>query len=341
MRRSTSKSDNILLIFGESLASSHLPMFGYERQTFPFLSERMKNDKGWRFAQGMSGGIGTAISTLWFFNGVREPANAAEFKRKTMTLFKLAKEAGYNTYYLSAQEGRLTTFIGTNWIDKMATKETELLLFSRYKDEGLVKLLRDIDFSKGKNFIVLHLRSPHLPYEERYKGREAEFEKFKPTIDAPNRYEYSINTYDNALLFTDYTINKIIKAFDRHVAVASSTVYITSDHGQLHNYLGKYWGHNNLILEQAKVPFFVRTTRDFVLPPTISHYQIAKIIADDLGYVLDNPNEENETYFLHGNNTDFAYPFIKYKIGKDGSVSKCFEANTADVKNADELKNWQ
>lgn len=338
VHRTAPKSKNILLVFGESLASDHFPMFGYNRQTFPDLSKRMEREKTWRTAQGMSGGIGTATSTLWFFNGVREPANVAEFKRKTMTLFKLAKEAGYNTYYLSAQEGLLTMFIGTNWIDTMATKETEMLLFSRYKDEGLVKLMRNIDFSKGKNFVVVHMRSPHMPYEERYAGREAEFEKFKPTVNASNRYEYSINAYDNALLFTDHALNKIISVFDKKTNTADSTVYITSDHGQLHNYLGKYWGHNNMILEQAKVPFFVRTSRDLTLPPTVSHYEITKIIADDLGYVLDNPNEENGTFFLHGNNTDFAYPFIKYKIGKDGSVSKCFEENTADIKNADELK---
>lgn len=80
VRRTASKSKNILLIFGESMASDHFPMFGYDRQTFPNLSKRMEREKAWKTAQGMSGGIGTATSTLWFFNGVREPANTAEIK---------------------------------------------------------------------------------------------------------------------------------------------------------------------------------------------------------------------------------------------------------------------
>ena len=80
------------------------------------------------------------------------------------------------------------------------------------------------------------------------------------------------------------------------------------------------WGHNNLVLEQAKVPFFVKSFEIKDLPSVISHYQIGKLILTQIGFEFKNKNENNNTYYLHGNNIDFPYDFIEYRIENENVI---------------------
>lgn len=331
VKENDAQAENILLIFGESLYAPHLQMYGYNRETFPRMAKRMNDDPKWHQALGMSGGIATATSTLLFFNGIREPANAAEIKSKTANIFNLAKKAGFKTHYFSNQESRLTMSFGAKNVDEIIANDTRLFFFSQYHDEGLAMLLDEIDFSKGKNFVVLHMRSPHSPFENRYKGREDEFEKFKPAADSSDKFIRYQNTYDNALLYTDLVIDEMIEKFEKLNEGKNYSIYVTADHGELINHDGMY-GHNNLVLEQAKVPFFAKRDGEFSLPPVMPYYQIIKFIADDLGYKIENPNEGDNIYYLHGNNVDFPYDFIKYQIGDDGQITQIEKNNTANLK---------
>ena len=330
LKEKPSEVQNILLIWGESLYAGHLPMYGYERNTFPKMFEVLKTP-GWQKALGMSGGIATATSTLLFFNTAREPANADVLKSHPADLFKAAKAGGFHTYYLSNQEARLTMGFDVASIDELMTNDLNPVYFAKYKDEGLTKLLEEKGLKGDKNFIVLHMRSPHSPYENRYEGREAEFEKYTPAASSKDRLEYETNTYDNALLYTDMVIDDMVKTFEKLAFGTNYSIFITADHGQLFNYQGK-WGHNNLILEQAKVPFFVKSKHQYSLPEVISHYQIGKMVLNALGFELINPNEEQNVFYLHGNNIDFPYDFIEYEINGKDVVQKKID-NTKNLVN--------
>lgn len=327
VREKYSDTENILLVFGESLYAHHLPMYGYERNTAPQMAEILHSDSQWRQALGISGGIATATSTLLFFNTIREPANATEIKAKTANLFRLAKAAGFKTYYISNQESRLTMSFGAKNVDTIITNDMHPLYFKKHQDEGLVELLKQQNISEGKNFIVLHMRSPHSPFENRYKGRKDEFEKFKPAAESKDKFTYYNNTYDNALLYTDMVIAKMIKTFEQASKGRKYSIYVTADHGELFDYNG-HWGHNNLLLEQGKVPFFMKRNHSAYLPPVVSHYQIGKLIADDFGFEIINPNEHNNTFYLHGNNIDFPYNFIEYQINSN-QIKEIQTGNTA------------
>jgi lipid A ethanolaminephosphotransferase len=330
-----SDTDNVLLIFGESLYGGHLPMFGYERQTMPNLSRRFEQDPNWHKSLAESGGISTATSTLLFFNTVREPANAKQLKNGVSNLFTAAKSKGFNTYYFSNQESRLTMGLHAAAIDRVETHDSNSILFTRYRDEGLTHLLSELDLSKGKNFVVLHMRSPHSPYENRYKGREDEFEKFTPAATATDRFEYTTNTYDNALLYTDMIIDQLVETFEKMSKGRRNSVFITADHGQLFNYQGHWWGHNNLVLEQGKVPFFVKSHHSIDLPNrTVSHYEIGKLILKDFGYELHNPNESDAPeFYLHGNNIDYPYDFLAYTFNPEGGVPEVlYQKNTSELR---------
>ncbi len=326
-----SDSDNILLIFGESLYSGHMPMFGYERNTFPKLTRRLEKAPQATISALIAPGISTATSTALFFNSIREPGNIAEIRKLTGNLFKTAKENGFETYYYSNQESRLIMNIGEKYIDHIANNDSEPMLFAKYHDEGLVRLLKKIDFTRGKKFVVLHMRAPHLPYEKHYKGRENEFEKFRPAADAADRMTRSVNAYDNALLYADHVIDGMTDTFIRAAAGTKYSVFITADHGQLFNYNGM-WGHNNLVTEQGKVPAIILGNDADKLPPVMSAYQLSVRILQALGGRLVNPNEDKGTYYLHGNNIYYPYDFLEYQITDSGKIIPQKPRNTNMLK---------
>lgn len=214
-------------------------------------------------------------------------------------------------------------------IDVVINNDSEPLIFGRFKDEGLVHFLKQINFQHGKNFVVLHMRSPHSPYENRYAGREAEFEKFTPAAESTDRLEYEVNTYDNALLYTDSVITAMIRTFLSASRGRSNAVYLIADHSQLFDFNG-LWGHNNLVLEQASVPFIVLKDKPFDIAPVVSAYQAAKFMALDLGGEIINPNEHDNTFYLHGNNIDFPYAYIEYRLEQDGHIGWQARKHTAE-----------
>ena len=195
-------------------------------------------------------------------------------------------------------------------IDHIVTNDSEPLFFSQHRDEGLALLLDKIDFSKGKKFVVLHLRTPHLPYEKHYQAHKDKFQKFLPDTPDADRLTYMVNSYDNALLYNDFVVDEIINTFEKHNQNRKYVIFFTADHGQLFNYHGM-WGHNKLIVEQGKVPAFIFNYKE-KLPPTISAYQFSKLILQALGGKLINPNEKDNVFYLHGNN--IYYPMILWNI---------------------------
>ncbi len=328
LKKIDSDVQNILLIWGESLYAGHLPMYGYERQTFPLMTNLLSED-GWKTSLGISNGTGTATSTLLFFNVAREPANAEVLQKHTANLFKAAKMNGFKTYYLSIQESCLTMGMDVTSIDEVMTKDVNPIYFAKYRDEGLIKLLEKYDLSKGKNFVVLHMKSPHSPYENRYKGREDEFEKFKPAFKAKDEATYRTNTYDNALLYADTVMFSMVKVFEKLVQNTNYSIFISADHGELFDYNG-IWGHNHLVLEQAKVPVFVKSKRIASLEPVLPHYDLGKLILNEIGVELQNPNEQEGVYYLHGINVDFPYDFIEYQV-KEKDIIELKKQNTGDL----------
>lgn len=315
-----SDNQNVLLVWGESLYSKHIPFFGYERNTFPLLSQNLKKYPNVQITQVLSSGIATATSTALFFNLIREPKNLEELFKKSSNLFHQAHQNGYETYYISHQESRLAMELDVQSIDHIINNDTAPLIFKKYYDEGLLYFLKKIDLKKGKKFIVLHMRAPHSPYEKAYKDKP-EFEKWPAHQTTDDRLTYDTNTYDNALSYVDYVLNGLVEWFETQTKGQKSVMFITADHGQLFNYQGM-WGHNNLTMEQSMVPGIVIGNINKDLPKYTPAYEFGKVILSSLGSSLFNPNEENNTYYLHGNNVEFPYDFIEYKIENDTIIPK-------------------
>lgn len=60
-------------------------------------------------------------------------------------------------------------------------------------DDALLEVLKKQKLN-DKNFMVLHQRNIHSPYEKNYSHRKNEFERFE-------------NSYDNVMLYNDYILS--------------------------------------------------------------------------------------------------------------------------------------
>lgn len=290
----------IVLVMGESMTANHMSLLGYERSTTPFLSS-LAEDPNFVFKKGYSGATSTRSSLPMFYTLQYDPENIANLAHQPANLFRLAKQHGFRTVYISAQNSNCLSGFQISSIDVLMTYESDEKLFDLKKDDALLALVRNVELGP-KNFIVLHQRNIHAPYQFNY-SHHSDLAKY-PVDGLPHR-EATINAYDNSMLYNDWLYRQMIELF-RERAASPLYFWITSDHGEA---LGKqgFWGHDRLDFETATVPIlfygtgeavtYVSRIKELHLP---THYEMGKLIAEQLGFEIINPNEEKDVFYIQG-----------------------------------------
>lgn len=296
----------VIMIMGESLNFKRMHLYGWDVNDTPNL-DKLKNDRNFVYKKAISGGVNTSVSIVTFFNVKREPQNIDLILSQKTNLMKLAKENNYTTYWLSMQEEGTTISTLLNYADFKKTRKD----FKEKFDDALINELKKIPFNK-KTFVVLHLRVNHSPYEEYTPKR---FYKWK--FDYEDYHKYKTCSYYNSVLYVDYIIFDIINYMKRYHK--NFVIYFTSDHAEMLGFKdehGKY-GHSQLVFGDTFVPFLYYSDafHKNLNKTMYNHYIISKIIARDLGYEINNPNEDG-TYFLNGVKIDGSAGFIHYKFNR-------------------------
>ena len=308
---SNKKNVNVILIIGESANYQHMSLFGYKRETNPLLSS-LKSDPNFIYLKGLSGGVSTPVSLALLMNNIYEPNNMKAIEDKKANLFKLAKQHGFKTFYISAQSGALLTNLGAEFIDHKLFRNKELLLFNQYQDEALLKIIPELDY-ESQNFIVINQRNAHAPYEENYQ-HNSKFNYF--LADKKNYQQFRIDSYDNAMRYNDYLIYEMIQ-FYKQKFNGPTYIFFTSDHGEVLDSSKVAFGHADLKEEVAQVPFLAyinnansKELRNLVEP--VSHYELGNVIAKILGFRINNPNRKKGLFYIHGTELDGHNEFIEY-----------------------------
>ncbi len=307
----SNKNINVILIIGESANYRHMSLFGYKRDTNPLLIT-LKNDPNFIYLKGLSGGVSTPVSLSLLLNSIYEPNNLKEFEKKSANLFKLAKQHGFKTFYISAQSGSLLTNIGAEFIDYKLFRKKAPLLFSKYQDEALLKIIPDLDYAK-QNFIVINQRNAHAPYEENY-AYNPKFNYFPANKE--NYQQFRIDTYDNAMRYNDYLIYQMIQFYKQKFS-GPTYIFFTSDHGEVLDSSKVAFGHAELKEEVAEVPFLAYIQNADLyqirqLKQPVFHYELSQLIANILGFKINNPNQKDSVFYIHGTELDGHNQFIEY-----------------------------
>jgi glucan phosphoethanolaminetransferase (alkaline phosphatase superfamily) len=244
-----------------------------------------------------------------FFNNHQGFEAAPVIISQKRCLFALAQNNGFGTHYISAQTQaslqHILNYICPTAIDQLQVGapldvvEEDLT----FNDEILVDALKKMDLATPQ-FIVLHQRGSHSPYNLRYPKDKAAF-----PLEPTDSYEAGqIKHYDNSVHYTDWVISEVIKDLQTRSKIPFNVVY-TSDHGQALGENG-VWGHVMLNDYVHRVPFlFYSSDQDEFFKeaqawPEYTHHQaISRLLIRLLGYESPPVSSKN-TFFVMGPDLD-------------------------------------
>ncbi len=312
------KKANVVILMGESTSYLNFGTFGYHRDTTPDLAAYLDKPNFFQLPA-ISSAVSTRVSLALFYNMIYEPNNAAAISAMEHSFYRLAKQQGYQTYYITTQlnAGGLTYSFSVKDID-LWKENSDLSHYPGDYDNRLLLELKaqNIDFSKP-NFITLHMRSAHGPYVKNYPREDA----FFPDENV-SETDYILNTYDNSIRYTQKQIVDIYRYFES----IKEPVYIffVPDHGETMGVDGRY-GHNTVKLDSAQIPILfygINVSEEETaaikekLGCLTNHYLVGKEIARLLGYRITNPNEQDDLYYMNGIDAFGEAGYTSYSLSK-------------------------
>lgn len=266
-KATTARLPNVVLVVGESLAASHLTMYGYDRPTSPRLQRLTDDGTLIPMRDAVVMGPHTRTSVPYIMTGLAGPdPNGRVFRAPTVTEY--AKARGYHTAFVSAQE--------ESWgdLDAMLREGADIfktgISFAATVDvlkggddlvvleQGVLPTLRSLP---EPFFLVVHMDGSHLPY----RHHSPPSHKFFSEEEGVN----SIGAYDNTIRVTDEFLSRLEAAL--HERDSQAWMFFTSDHGQPLGEGGAFYNHGY----QSNV------VRDplFVFPPDSSKSEM-RVVAD-------------------------------------------------------------
>ena len=238
----------MILVVGEATRADRFSLNGYEKETNPLL----KNEDIINFTNMYSCGTSTAESVPCMFSVFGR--ESYDYKKGISTenvIDVLNKTNEVNILWRDNNSDSKGVALRVDFED-YRTSKTNTICDEECRDEGMiVGLDKYIEQHKNKNIlIVLHQMGNHGPAY--YKRYVKEFEKFAPIcktnqIEDCSKDEVS-NAYDNAVLYTDYFLSKVINFLKPYSQNFETSMFYVSDHGES-------LGENGLYLHG--MPYFI------------------------------------------------------------------------------------
>lgn len=267
------ENDAVIVVIGESATSKHMGIYGYNRKTTPRLQKL--SDSLLVYKNVISSHVFTTGSIFDIFT-----LSNYENPKESTSLISFIKNAGYKVYWLSNQR---PVGFHDNLVSRLASAadESVFLNYNDYRnktsyDEVLLPKLKEKLSVSGKKVIFVHITGNHYAYDKRYPKS---FNKFSSEIN--NKKNNIIDTYDNAILYTDFVVSEMIKIVQEE-KVKSALIYF-SDHGEEVYDTEDFFGHfeDKLTSTMFEVPFIVYMSANFYKPSDF-------MIDETRAYMLDD-----------------------------------------------------
>lgn len=225
------KPQNIVMIIGESFSKSHSSLYGYSKETNPYLQTLEKDNSLFVYSNVSS----PATNTIPCFQAIMSTYKP-EYKDsipwyQCTSLPEILQHSGYHTYWISNQSkigifdtviGRYADLCNHNFFvgDKYAGMHRNNL------DEEIIPFINPLlQNTNSNNFYFIHLMGSHSTFKKRYPKT---FEKFKPEdyLTRPKHQRENLATYDNSILYNDSVVYEIIELFNEKETI----IFYFSDH---------------------------------------------------------------------------------------------------------------
>ncbi|RPJ74897.1 MAG: phosphoethanolamine--lipid A transferase, partial [Alphaproteobacteria bacterium] len=222
----------VIFVVGETARRDRFSLNGYKKETNPHLAR----ENVISFTNMTSCGTSTAVSVPCIFSNFGRNQFSNEKAASTENLLDiLSHTKKVNILWRDNNSDSKGVALRVPYEDfKYPSKNT--ICDPECRDVGMLVGLQDyIDEKKeGDHFIVLHQMGNHGPaYYKRYPPA---FEKFKPACKT-NELEQCTNeeignAYDNAILYTDYFLSRVINLLKENSNDFATSMLYVSDHGE-------------------------------------------------------------------------------------------------------------
>jgi lipid A ethanolaminephosphotransferase len=254
----------LVLVVGETARAGNFSLLGYARETNPALAKLGVT----AFSNVKSCGTSTEVSVPCMFSPYGREHYDEQKIRGSETLLDVLARAGYRVRWLDNQSGckGVCKGAGIEYEKMDPASAPDLCRGGECLDEILARRLEaELPAVHGDTVFVLHMMGNHGPaYYRRYPAAFRQFLPDCPTAELRDcSREQVLNAYDNAILYTDHVLARIVNALAQAPHVDSAMLYI-SDHGES-------LGENGLYLhgipyaiapeQQTRVPMIVWLSR--------------------------------------------------------------------------------
>lgn len=277
----------IVVVIGESHSIYHSSLYGYAKETNPLLMKRFRNNELLVYSDVVSTADVTYAAMRSFFS-----LDSLGLSFNKIPLFPASfKAAGYRTIlfdnnYLVGQDDFFLTnrFLSEQLFDYRNK--------NGYKYDG--DMINEISTNNDSlTLYMIHLMGQHSAYNNRYPPSFNKYSSGDYKGNLPNSKKEIIAQYDNATLYNDYVLDKIISKFEKKNCLL---LYI-SDHGEELFECGEYFGHgtasrnNNNLQYQIRVPLLIWMSQIFIdkhanIVEKLKNAQNIPLITDDLSHFL-------------------------------------------------------
>lgn len=221
----------VILVIGEAARADRFSLNGYPRETNPLLNkEDIVN-----FSNMRSCGTSTAVSVPCMFSNFGRAGYSDEKAKNTQNLLDVLLHAGVNILWRDNNSDSKGVALSVPYEDFKNPKNNPICDVE-CRDEGMLSGLQEYISQKktGDIFIVLHQMGNHGPAY--YKRYPQSFERFTPVcktsqLESCTREEIG-NAYDNAILYTDYFLSKVIGLLKKNSKEFEAAMIYMSDHGE-------------------------------------------------------------------------------------------------------------
>lgn len=295
----------IILVIGESHIKKHSSIYGYSLQTNPCLTSY--KDSLCIFSNVITP-INRTCEALKCILSVASLDGNVNFDHSPL-FPAVFNDSGWNTVFCSNQinhlpgeeywDASLTSFLNEPTISKACFSTRNKCVFE-YDDIMVDSLLANksqYHIGDKPTLLIVHLMGQHVSYKKRYPAEYNHFSinDYQNRSDLTDIEKQMIAHYDNATLFNDTQIHKIIQSYKDEDAII---VYL-SDHGEevfdYRKYSGRTYNLSELAPDsyhyQIEIPFFIFMSEKYKNNHLEKSEQIKKSIdrpfmTDDLSHLL-------------------------------------------------------
>lgn len=221
----------VVLVVGETARADRFSLNGYSRKTNPYLEK----EQVFSFPDFHSCGTSTAVSVPCMFSHLSRSDFSNEKAGHTENLLDVLAYAGVSVLWRDNNSDSKGVALRAEY-QSYKSDELNTVCDSECRDEGMLVGLQEYinQHNKGDVFIVLHQMGNHGPaYYKRYPKN---FDRFTPTCQTNQLEDCSVeeinNAYDNAILYTDYFLSKVVELLKQNSKEFESAMFYISDHGE-------------------------------------------------------------------------------------------------------------